>query len=45
MPYTPRTGASKVTGTWRGTFQAVRDMSRVLQGRPPANRSRRRARG
>ncbi|MFI9470522.1 glycosyltransferase family 2 protein [Streptomyces sp. NPDC052492] len=31
VPYTPRTGASKVTGTWRGTFQAVRDMSRVLQ--------------
>ncbi|MGA5793779.1 glycosyltransferase family 2 protein [Streptomyces cellulosae] len=35
VPYTPRTGASKVTGTWRGTFQAVRDMSRVLQ-EPPA---------
>lgn len=31
VPYAPRTGASKVTGTWRGTFQAVRDMSRVLQ--------------
>ena len=29
--YAPRTGASKVTGTWRGTLQAVRDMSRVLQ--------------
>ncbi|MFD3837759.1 glycosyltransferase family 2 protein [Streptomyces sp. NPDC058642] len=30
VPYLPRTGASKVTGTWRGTWQAVRDMSRVL---------------
>ncbi|MFG1667086.1 glycosyltransferase family 2 protein [Streptomyces sp. Y7] len=30
VPYHPRTGASKVTGTWRGTWQAVRDMSRVL---------------
>ncbi|MFE0965884.1 glycosyltransferase family 2 protein [Streptomyces fungicidicus] len=34
VPYSPRTGASKVTGTWRGTFQAVRDMSRVLQEAP-----------
>ncbi|MFJ8629379.1 glycosyltransferase family 2 protein [Streptomyces sp. NPDC093568] len=31
VPYLPRTGASKVTGTWRGTWQAVRDMSRVLR--------------
>lgn len=30
VPYLPRTGKSKVTGTWRGTWQAVRDMSRVL---------------
>ncbi|MEW2135640.1 glycosyltransferase family 2 protein [Streptomyces sp. NPDC005409] len=30
VPYLPRTGRSKVTGTWRGTYQAVRDMSRVL---------------
>ncbi|MZD07425.1 glycosyltransferase [Streptomyces sp. SID5785] len=30
VPYRPRSGASKVTGTWRGTWQAVRDMSRVL---------------
>ncbi|MER5373225.1 glycosyltransferase family 2 protein [Streptomyces sp. NPDC002553] len=30
VPYLPRTGVSKVTGTWRGTWQAVRDMSRVL---------------
>lgn len=30
VPYLPRTGASKVTGTWRGTWQAVGDMRRVL---------------
>ncbi|MFJ2262983.1 glycosyltransferase family 2 protein [Streptomyces sp. NPDC087844] len=30
VPYLPRTGSSKVTGTWLGTWQAVRDMSRVL---------------
>lgn len=30
VPYHPRTGISKVTGTWRGTWQAVRDMSGVL---------------
>ncbi|MFE7764982.1 glycosyltransferase family 2 protein [Streptomyces sp. NPDC057438] len=35
VPYLPRAGASKVTGTWRGTWQAVRDMSRVLN-EPPA---------
>lgn len=34
VPYLPRSGASKVTGTWRGTWQAVRDMSRVLAERP-----------
>ncbi|MFJ3230960.1 glycosyltransferase family 2 protein [Streptomyces sp. NPDC086787] len=34
VPYLPRTGASKVTGTWRGTWQAVRDMRRVL-AEPP----------
>ena len=28
--YAPRTGRSKVTGTVRGTLQAVRDMRRVL---------------
>ncbi|MFR9796801.1 glycosyltransferase family 2 protein [Streptomyces sp. MS06] len=38
VPYLPRTGASKVTGTWRGTWQAVRDMSRVL-AEPPLPRS------
>ncbi|MET8830508.1 glycosyltransferase family 2 protein [Streptomyces sp. NPDC004610] len=30
VPYLPRTGVSKVTGTWRGTWQTVRDMRRVL---------------
>jgi glycosyltransferase involved in cell wall biosynthesis len=30
VPYAPRTGKSKVTGTVRGTMRAVRDMSRVL---------------
>jgi hypothetical protein len=34
VPYTPRTGRSKVTGTWRGTWHAVRDMSAVLQAEP-----------
>ena len=30
VAYHPRTGRSKVTGTLRGTLQAVRDMRRVL---------------
>lgn len=30
VPYTPRSGRSKVTGTWRGTWHAVQDMSAVL---------------
>jgi glycosyltransferase involved in cell wall biosynthesis len=30
VAYTPRAGRSKVTGTLRGTMQAVRDMSAVL---------------
>ncbi len=34
VPYAPRTGRSKVTGTWRGTWHAVRDMRAVLD-RPP----------
>lgn len=34
VPYLPRSGVSKVTGTWRGTWQAVRDMSRVLGDAP-----------
>lgn len=35
VPYRPRTGKSKVTGTWRGTWHAVRDMRAVLR-QPPA---------
>ena len=31
VPYRPRTGRSKVTGTVRGTVTAVRDMGRLLQ--------------
>ena len=34
VPYTPRTGRSKVTGTWRGTYQAVQDMTKVLRTPP-----------
>ena len=30
VPYAPRTGRSKVTGTVRGTIRTVRDMRRVL---------------
>jgi hypothetical protein len=30
VPYHPRIGKSKVTGTLRGSMQAVRDMSAVL---------------
>ena len=30
VPYRPRTGRSKVTGTVRGTARAIRDMSRIL---------------
>jgi glycosyltransferase involved in cell wall biosynthesis len=33
VPYAPRTGRSKVTGTVRGTMRAVRDMSLVLAPR------------
>ncbi|MFB7633589.1 glycosyltransferase family 2 protein [Streptomyces sp. NPDC056149] len=36
VPYHPRTGRSKVTGTWRGTWHAVRDMRAVLAERPAA---------
>jgi glycosyltransferase involved in cell wall biosynthesis len=35
-PYSPRVGASKVTGTVRGTITAIKDMSRLL--RDPALR-------
>lgn len=31
VPYVPRSGRSKVTGTWRGTWTAVRDMRAVLR--------------
>jgi glycosyltransferase involved in cell wall biosynthesis len=31
VPYSPRTGRSKVTGTVRGTARAVRDMAGVLR--------------
>ena len=31
VDYLPRTGKSKVTGTWRGTARAVRDMRAVLR--------------
>lgn len=31
VDYLPRTGTSKVTGTWRGTWQAVQDMRAVLR--------------
>lgn len=34
VPYLPRTGRSKVTGTVRGTLRAVRDMRRVLAENP-----------
>ncbi|GAA2636087.1 glycosyltransferase family 2 protein [Streptomyces spororaveus] len=37
VPYLPRSGKSKVTGTWRGTWQAVRDMRKVL-AEPPGVR-------
>lgn len=35
VPYLPRTGKSKVTGTWWGTWHAVRDMRAVLRQGPP----------
>ncbi|GAB7105401.1 glycosyltransferase family 2 protein [Streptomyces phaeofaciens JCM 4814] len=41
VPYLPRAGASKVTGTWRGTWQAVRDMSGVLHEAPARERAAR----
>lgn len=36
VPYLPRSGKSKVTGTWRGTWHAVRDMRSVLSERRPS---------
>ncbi|GAA1921440.1 glycosyltransferase family 2 protein [Streptantibioticus ferralitis] len=38
VPYAPRAGRSKVTGTWRGTWHAVHDMRAVL--RRPAGAAR-----
>jgi dTDP-L-rhamnose 4-epimerase len=35
VPYYPRTGRSKVTGTVGGTVRAVRDMRRVLHALSP----------
>ncbi|WP_338674707.1 glycosyltransferase family 2 protein [Streptomyces sp. SCSIO 30461] len=35
VPYLSRTGRSKVTGTWRGTWQTVHDMRAVLVESPP----------
>ncbi|MFH9614231.1 glycosyltransferase family 2 protein [Streptomyces pratensis] len=35
VPYLPRTGRSKVTGTWRGAWHAVRDMRAVLREPEP----------
>ncbi len=40
VTYRPRTGRSKVTGTVRGTLQAVRDMRRVLDEVDQARRAR-----
>ncbi|MFC8125807.1 glycosyltransferase family 2 protein [Streptomyces sp. NPDC057302] len=34
VPYLPRSGKSKVTGTWRGTWHAARDMRAVLAEEP-----------
>jgi len=39
IPYAPRSGRSKVTGTVSGTLRAVRDMSRVLAGQSPAGQA------
>ncbi|GGY16912.1 glycosyl transferase [Streptomyces tanashiensis] len=40
VPYLPRSGRSKVTGTWRGTWQAVHDMRRVLDEPAPVGGGR-----
>ena len=37
VPYSPRTGRSKVTGTVRGTIRTVRDMRRVLRSNAAAH--------
>ena len=38
-PYSPRIGRSKVTGTIRGTYTAVLDMSRLLRAQKRAQKS------
>ncbi|MFD4370162.1 glycosyltransferase family 2 protein [Streptomyces sp. NPDC058486] len=40
VPYLPRSGRSKVTGTWKGTWQAVHDMRRVLDEPAPVGGER-----
>lgn len=40
VPYLPRAGRSKVTGTWKGTWQAVHDMRRVLDEPAPVGGGR-----
>ncbi|MFF5767228.1 glycosyltransferase family 2 protein [Streptomyces tanashiensis] len=40
VPYLPRSGRSKVTGTWKGTWQAVHDMRRVLDEPAPVGGGR-----
>lgn len=44
VPYLPRAGRSKVTGTWRGTWHAVRDMRTVLHQPPLPSRTEETAR-
>ncbi|MFD4242168.1 glycosyltransferase family 2 protein [Streptomyces sp. NPDC058525] len=39
VAYRPRTGKSKVTGTWRGTWHTVHDMRAVL-AQPPLTKAR-----
>lgn len=39
VPYRPRTGTSKVTGTWRGIWHTVHDMCAVLV-QPPRTKAR-----
>ena len=39
VPYSPRVGKSKVTGTVKGTVRAITDMTRVLKDLSPGDRS------
>ncbi len=43
VPYLPRAGRSKVTGTWRGTWHAVRDMRAVLAEAPRPTKAKAKA--